>query len=260
MTIKSNLVKSLKKFANLAQVIPTTDRKLLLEITNVTQTVCVDVSGIDDGNYGIDVRDGLQRLPFEDFTFKIKAKAGEQWVRVIRLNKDVIRIVKYNPFTIASELAGSYMVDMAVDIDFAKEKVQMKYPDEAFISKDVTPANVESTVTAIVTIALSMANKMMESSQEIQFKPNKKNYTYSKMPKALREKYVEYTYSKPKVKAVFTEEETVIVNGKREHASPREHIRCGHWRNYKSGKKVWIKSSHINKNSTDGKIEKDYQY
>lgn len=259
MTIKSDFVKSLKKFANLAQVIPTTDRKLLLDITNVTQTVCVDVSGIDDGHYGIDVRDGLQRLPFEDFTFKIKAKAGEQWVRVIRLNKDVIRIVKYNPFTITSELVGSYMVDMAVDIDFAKEKVQMKYPDEAFISKDVTPANVESTVTAIVTIALSMAKKMMESTQEISFKPNKKKYTYSKMPKALREKYVEYVYSKPKQKTVFSEE-TENTNGKRDHASPREHVRCGHWRQYKSGKKVWIKSSHVNKNSTDWKIEKDYQY
>ena len=259
MTIKSDFVKSLKNFNELAHVIPTSDRKLLLDVASVIQTVCVDISGIDDGQYGIDVRDGLQRLPFEDFAFKIRAMQGEQWVRLLRLNKDTLRIVKYNPFTITAALAGSYMVDMVIDIDFCKEKVQMKYPDEQFISKDVTSANVESTVTAIVTIALSMAKKMMESTQEISFKPNKKKYTYSKMPKALREKYVEYVYSKPKQKTVFSEE-TENTNGKRDHASPREHVRCGHWRQYKSGKKVWIKSSHVNKNSTDGKIEKDYQY
>ena len=31
------------------------------------------------------------------------------------------------------------------------------------------------------------------------------------------------------------------------HASPREHVRRGYWRQYKSGKRVWIKSTTVNK-------------
>lgn len=42
------------------------------------------------------------------------------------------------------------------------------------------------------------------------------------------------------------------------HASPRLHDRRGHWRTYKSGKKVWIKACKVG-DASKGVVFKDYQ-
>lgn len=44
---------------------------------------------------------------------------------------------------------------------------------------------------------------------------------------------------------VYEREHKVSLGG--HHASPREHIRRGYWRHYKSGKTVWIESTTVNK-------------
>lgn len=41
------------------------------------------------------------------------------------------------------------------------------------------------------------------------------------------------------------------------HASPVTHLRRGHWRNYKSGKRAWVKATIIN--GPDGMVAKDYR-
>lgn len=41
------------------------------------------------------------------------------------------------------------------------------------------------------------------------------------------------------------------------HASPVAHLRRGHWRHYKSGKRVWIEPSMVN--GVDGMVAKDYK-
>lgn len=41
------------------------------------------------------------------------------------------------------------------------------------------------------------------------------------------------------------------------HASPVTHLRRGHWRNYKSGKRVWVEATMIN--GKDGMVVKDYK-
>lgn len=42
------------------------------------------------------------------------------------------------------------------------------------------------------------------------------------------------------------------------HASPRLHDRRGHWRNHKSGKRVWVRSCQVG-NAARGAVFKDYQ-
>jgi hypothetical protein len=41
------------------------------------------------------------------------------------------------------------------------------------------------------------------------------------------------------------------------HASPVAHLRRGHWRTYKSGRKSWVRAAMIN--GTDGIVVKDYK-
>lgn len=41
------------------------------------------------------------------------------------------------------------------------------------------------------------------------------------------------------------------------HASPVAHLRRGHWRTYKSGRKSWVRAAMIN--GTDGMVVKDYK-
>jgi hypothetical protein len=41
------------------------------------------------------------------------------------------------------------------------------------------------------------------------------------------------------------------------HASPVTHLRRGHWRHYKSGKRSWVEAALIN--GKDGMVVKDYR-
>lgn len=43
------------------------------------------------------------------------------------------------------------------------------------------------------------------------------------------------------------------------HASPCEHVRRGHWRRLRNGKKIFVEARVINEGSKRGKVEKDYQ-
>lgn len=43
------------------------------------------------------------------------------------------------------------------------------------------------------------------------------------------------------------------------HASPRQHDRRGHWRTYKSGKRVWIKNMRVGK-ASNGTVFHDYEF
>ena len=44
------------------------------------------------------------------------------------------------------------------------------------------------------------------------------------------------------------------------HASPREHIRMGHYRTLASGKTIFIRETVVNRNSPVGKINKEYKF
>lgn len=46
-------------------------------------------------------------------------------------------------------------------------------------------------------------------------------------------------------------------SGNGTHASPVAHLRRGHWRNYKSGKRTWIEASMVN--GENGMVAKDYK-
>jgi hypothetical protein len=72
--------------------------------------------------------------------------------------------------------------------------------------------------------------------------------------KAHQDKYLEYTLdlNKSRGKNYGTHK----LGGK--HASPIEHVRMGHERKYKTGKKVWIDDITVNK-GMGGRIEKDYK-
>jgi hypothetical protein len=66
-------------------------------------------------------------------------------------------------------------------------------------------------------------------------------------------------YDSYRVLTIQPRSEPTLPSGEtRDHRSPREHERRGHWRRYKSGKEVFIEKLTINK-GVGGKVIKDYQ-
>lgn len=106
-----------------------------------------------------------------------------------------------------------------------------------------------------------MANVFLIYTAIMSFEPVKigKPLTFSErkhVPSGVQDKYIEYTLdlSKPSIRYKFKSIRTSTGT----HNSPCEHLRRGHYRTYKSGKKVWVNGITVNKGSKSGKVEKDY--
>lgn len=102
------------------------------------------------------------------------------------------------------------------------------------------------------TIADSLRILEILRSYERTSKPASTSYSIVKLPKALRDSYVEYVVdlSKPVVSSG--------TSGGGSHASPREHLRRGHYRTTKSGVRYFVRSTVVNEGSK-GKVDKEYK-
>lgn len=123
----------------------------------------------------------------------------------------------------------------------------LKYPMslEEFASMELKNINQELTVYMDFCLALSQYE-----TEIIDHKPD----AQAQKLRRLRNKKPLYTY---KV-ITITGKKKVSKEGKGgTHASPVTHLRRGHWRHYKSGKRSWVEAALIN--GKDGMVVKDYK-
>lgn len=62
-----------------------------------------------------------------------------------------------------------------------------------------------------------------------------------------------------KVITIQKKKESYPTGQTRQGVSPREHERSGHYRELKSGKRVWVRNCVVNKNKPGGRIDHDYR-
>lgn len=86
------------------------------------------------------------------------------------------------------------------------------------------------------------------------YTPPSNKLFFKKMSTTERASYVEYTLDLTKK----LPKNKRVLGGT--HASPREHVRRGHWRRTRSGERRWIGPVVVNEGSKVGKIEKEYKY
>ena len=101
--------------------------------------------------------------------------------------------------------------------------------------------------------AIADALKILETLRNYErvAKETPKVHSIMKLPKAIRDTYVEYVVdlSKPVIRS--------SVSGGGSHASPREHLRRGHYRT-RNGVKYFVRSTVVNEGSK-GKVDKEYK-
>lgn len=200
MSIKTDFQKELTPYLN--RVKPTTHgfTPAVLGGLNMTDSIHITLPVIDK-TQKINL---TGRLPFEDFFFSlpIYLHPGEKnWYRVKRMGVK-IRIYRYQKMLKNNDIALNFIFDVGLEND----DIVVIFPDKEALSfsnykklNDFAPVKIKEETANVLHSVSSVLHLLEEHQLEVSFSPSKKNYRFQKMPKPMREKYVEYSFVPKKV-------------------------------------------------------------
>lgn len=231
-----------------------TNQSLLSEARDISNSILfVEVHALK-AEFDVAQNITYQYLPFRDFMFlcdmEVTDDKGEPklikdslLVRMKRIDEDNVRQFIYY----RSNPSEGYVLLSLCDMDVIYG-----------MRKQIIPTKSVPHIDEFLKLAIPIVKHALFTI--INFEPMVKNdptnsFQIKKhVAKPQQDKYLEYTLDMNKSRAKNY--------GSRKlggtHASPVEHVRMGHERKYKSGKKVWINDVTVNKGK-GGRIEKDYK-
>ena len=217
----------------------------------------VFITGVDKATYPeINVNEvDFSKLMFNDFVAVMECRHDPKstvthdagiLIRVFKKN-DVYVSGTFMMLITEGNIKNSYAVLCGIELDCVKQEIQLVHIPE--VNTKFVTENDKSIVEEFLKVIYVTQNY-----ERMVKKGVPRKYAYQKLPWNVRDTHIEYTIDLTKPKYVQAE----VSQDKRKHAGMPEHERRGHWRTYKSGKKVFIKSCEINKGKGN-KVEKSYK-
>lgn len=250
MSLKKQI---LDKIMILPELISSTSKTTIRDAVTCERSVLfTNVLKLNEDIVVPDTVDYLNNLVFEDIMVMTDCQvAGSEDIlkngtvaRIYRIDETTIGL---SLFQIASNtnnyvLFANYHLDyghqdlhftLQFGIDTLKEKLANDFVDQHYV------------------LLLGVIYKLQSFERIVKFDP-RNSLKLRKLNFQQKATYVEYTIDLSKPTTLMSDSK----GG--HHASPREHLRRGHFRTSKQGRRYFVKATVVNKGSKTGKIDKAY--
>lgn len=245
-SLKMNIMKSVKVGAKVPP-----NLAYAKEAVRLDHSILFHIPDLD--NYDLTFKPWmLDHIPFNDIMFladvvTVNDETGEETkecngylFRVVRKSESTVRVFQYMQSNMKD-----YVLVLVVDVQYKPILVT------TYIFKPtIGSVELNNTVLPILFKAIAL---LVNYTPTIHHSAPISSSFRKKVKPCDVERYIVYTLDKTKPKQY----KSVHKGGT--HASPVEHERIGHWRTYKSGKKVFVAAVTVNKGK-GGRVEKDYQF
>lgn len=246
MSIKRKLVQEQQR--GLPVTLKPFTKDLLNQIGGVENSVLFTGISAND----VPKKISLDNLPFRDFMILVPILVTDEVDNSEKLGGDMLyRIVSLKDITLVvvyfkSIISKHYISVVVVGLKTNDQTILFKDTvDDNAVNDDLIKKNIQSVFNAINEI----------QSYEVVVKKSPGKFKLSKMKPSERDRHIEYTVD---VSKRIRYENDAVSNPERVRDSPCEHERIGTWRQYKNGKRVWVKGTTVCKGSPKGRKEKVY--